>query len=110
MEKENEMATATECLGCGAFDEPRSPRVSIKAVLNVVTAIAVAFALMYVEMWAIEQAPAWSDASLEFGAVESGTATRPGNDTMGGKSAAAMFASEPVSSPLPDTGPIAVLH
>jgi hypothetical protein len=110
MEKENEMATATECFGCGAFDEPRSPRGSIKAVLNVVAAIAVAFALMYVEMWAIEQAPAWSDASLEFGAVESGVATRSGNDTMGGKAAAPVSRSEP-AIPLPDTaGPVAVLH
>jgi hypothetical protein len=59
-------------------------------LLKIVAAIAIAFALMYAETWAIQQSPIWwSESAVTF-------VTDTGGETDG---------------PLRDTaGPIAVLH
>jgi hypothetical protein len=91
-EKENDMATENECLGCGGAS-PRT-RLSAKGLVNIVGVMAAALFLMYAETWAIEQAPIWSSACV----------FRPASGANGNTTADA-------DSPFRDTaGPVAVLH
>ena len=91
-EKENEMTTENESLGCGGAS-PRM-RFSAKGLVNLVGVMAAALFLMYAETWAIEQAPIWSSACV----------LRPASATN-------FDADSDTSSPFRDTaGPVAVLH
>ena len=96
-----DMNSRTECFGCGDIDEMASPRISLKTLLNVVAALAVAFVIVYLETWAIEEAPTWQSAAvLEAVTMEGETSFNVGTDRNGG-----------AESVLPDTTvPVAVLH
>jgi hypothetical protein len=78
---------------CGEAGGRPAPRLGPKRLLKIAAAVAVACGLMYVETWAIEQAPLWSSACI----------LRPAT--------AANGANSDAESPLRDTaGPVAVLH
>lgn len=92
--KEDDMATQDESLVRGSSSAAPKRRLSSKGMLDIVAVMAAALALMYVETWAIEQAPIWSSACV-FGPV----------------SAMNSDANSGTSSPFRDTaGPVAVLH
>jgi hypothetical protein len=79
---------------CGAVHRRPARRLRPTRLLKIVLAAGVAFALMYAETWAIEQAPIWSSADVLSPAANANSQ-----------------ASRDESSSLPDTaGPIAVLH
>jgi hypothetical protein len=88
------MTTENECLARGSAGASPRTRVSGKALVNFVGAIAAALFLMYAETWAIEQAPIWSSACV----------LRPASATN-------YDTNSDTSSPFRDTaGPVAVLH
>jgi hypothetical protein len=84
------MATHIKCFECGDAGAPKARRLAPRRLLKIVAAVAVAFGLMYLETWAIEQSPSWSNAYVP----------EP-----------ASGASNEADSPIRDTaGPVAVLH
>ena len=87
------MTTQCESLAGDDEDTPPARHLTPTWMLKVAVALGIAFALMYVETWAIEQAPIWSNACI----------LKP--------AAAARSPNGDIESPLPDTaGPVAVLH
>jgi hypothetical protein len=86
------MTTQCESLTCDDAGMARTRHLTPKWMLKVAVALGIAFALISVETWAIEQAPLWSNACIL-------------------KPAAARPASGDAEGPLRDTaGPVAVLH
>jgi hypothetical protein len=84
------MATRSECSVCEDTAVPRAPRFSMRRVLKIVAAIALAGVLMYGEIWAIQEGPVWAGADI----LEPTSSASGDTDT-----------------PIPDTaGPVAVLH
>jgi hypothetical protein len=87
------MTTQCESLACGDEDTSRARRLTPTWVLKFAVALGIAFALMYVETWAIEQAPLWSNACI----LKPAAAARTSNGDSEG--------------PLRDTAaPVAILH
>lgn len=87
------MTTQCESLACEDPSEPRGLRLAPTRLLKGAVALGIAFALIYVETWAIEQAPIWSNACIFKPAAPASAAN---GDSEG---------------PLRDTaGPVAVLH
>jgi hypothetical protein len=87
------MTSQCESLSCGDAAMTRTWHPTPKWMLKLAVALGIAFALISVETWAIEQAPMWSSACI----LKPATAARAANDDS--------------DSPLRDTaGPVAVLH
>ena len=95
------MDMATECFGCGDIDEASSSRISLRAVMSAIAALAIAFVLMYVETWAIEEAPTWLSAAIVESVTMEGATGR----------SVATKRKDAAQSVLPDTAvPLAALH